>query len=195
MGEAAWYSEQTNISFVWKDFRDFTLRRKVVHTSVCPSGPEESGAETYVEGSWREWCISNMIYSRDTPFWSETLDVRTVLAQEIPNEQYFITTAFITVFLAACILQKYKGNICKRSVNISDLLSHFSCIIPTCMRAAAIADGNVVNGDVSLDAVANHTFQYNLHNTQTLIFWCFHLLHWMPGEKRSRESKRPMSNS
>ena len=23
-----------------------------------------------IEGSWPEWCISNMMYSRDTPFWS-----------------------------------------------------------------------------------------------------------------------------
>ena len=29
----------------------------------------------YIEGSWPEWCISNMIYSRDTPFWSGTLDI------------------------------------------------------------------------------------------------------------------------
>ena len=28
-----------------------------------------------IEGSWPEWCISSMIYSRDTPFWSETLDI------------------------------------------------------------------------------------------------------------------------
>ena len=27
------------------------------------------------EGSQPEWCISSKIYSRDTPFWSETLDV------------------------------------------------------------------------------------------------------------------------
>ena len=29
----------------------------------------------HIEGSWPEWCISSMIYSRDTPFWSETLDI------------------------------------------------------------------------------------------------------------------------
>ena len=28
----------------------------------------------HFEGSQPEWCISSMIYSRDTPFWSETLD-------------------------------------------------------------------------------------------------------------------------
>ena len=29
----------------------------------------------YIEGSRPEWCISSMIYSGDTPFWSETLDI------------------------------------------------------------------------------------------------------------------------
>ena len=29
----------------------------------------------YFEGSRPEWCISSMIYSRDTPFWSGTLDL------------------------------------------------------------------------------------------------------------------------
>ena len=28
----------------------------------------------YIEGSRPEWCISSMICSGDTPFWSETLD-------------------------------------------------------------------------------------------------------------------------
>ena len=28
-----------------------------------------------IEGSQPEWCISSMIYSRDTPFWSETLEL------------------------------------------------------------------------------------------------------------------------
>ena len=29
----------------------------------------------YIEGFRPEWCISSMIYSRDTPFWSGTLDI------------------------------------------------------------------------------------------------------------------------
>ena len=28
-----------------------------------------------IEGSRLEWCISGMIYSGYTPFWSETLDI------------------------------------------------------------------------------------------------------------------------
>ena len=31
--------------------------------------------EMYIESFQPEWCISSMIYSRDTPFWSETLDI------------------------------------------------------------------------------------------------------------------------
>ena len=31
--------------------------------------------QLHFEGFRPEWCISNMIYSGDTPFWSETLDV------------------------------------------------------------------------------------------------------------------------
>ena len=30
----------------------------------------------HIEGSRPEWCISSIIYSRDTPFWSETLDMQ-----------------------------------------------------------------------------------------------------------------------
>ena len=29
----------------------------------------------HIEGSRPEWCISSMIYSTGTPFWSETLDI------------------------------------------------------------------------------------------------------------------------
>ena len=29
----------------------------------------------HIEGSRPEWCISSMIYSRDRPFWSGTLDI------------------------------------------------------------------------------------------------------------------------
>ena len=30
---------------------------------------------SYIECSRPEWCVSSMIYSRDTPFWLETLDI------------------------------------------------------------------------------------------------------------------------
>ena len=55
----------------------------------------------YMEGSWPEWCISSMIYSRDTPFWSEILNV-------------CVCVYIYNVFLCAC---KYVciytwGNVC-----------------------------------------------------------------------------------
>ena len=30
----------------------------------------------YIEGSRPEWCVSSMVYSRNTPFWSGTLDMQ-----------------------------------------------------------------------------------------------------------------------
>ena len=45
-----------------------------------------------IEGSRPEWCISSMIYGRDTPFWSGTLDMwlnklndRSLFALFLPN--------------------------------------------------------------------------------------------------------------
>ena len=35
--------------------------------------------KVHIEGSRPEWCISSMIYSRDTPFWSGTLDIHLIL--------------------------------------------------------------------------------------------------------------------
>ena len=32
----------------------------------------------HIEGFQPEWCISSMMYSRDTPFWSETLDIKCI---------------------------------------------------------------------------------------------------------------------
>ena len=37
----------------------------------------------YIEGSRPEWCISSTIYSQDTPFWSETLDMTLFYIQKI----------------------------------------------------------------------------------------------------------------
>ena len=34
-----------------------------------------AGFYNYIEGSRPEWCISGMIYSRNTPFWSGILDM------------------------------------------------------------------------------------------------------------------------
>ena len=46
--------------------------------SICWTGGDPSGWRIIVldiEGSRPEWCISSMIYSRDTPFWWGTLDL------------------------------------------------------------------------------------------------------------------------
>ena len=38
--------------------------------------PDQNGVSLlYINGSQPEWRISSMIYSRNTPFWSETLDI------------------------------------------------------------------------------------------------------------------------
>ena len=34
-----------------------------------------SVGDVHLEGSRPEWCISSMIYSKDIPFWSETLNL------------------------------------------------------------------------------------------------------------------------
>ena len=44
------------------------------------------------EGSQPEWCISSMIYSKDTPFWSETLEYHVVCATGQLEEDIIITT-------------------------------------------------------------------------------------------------------
>ena len=44
----------------------------------------------HIEGSRPEWCISSMIYSRDTPFCSETLDMW--LCEVMKEEAEVLTT-------------------------------------------------------------------------------------------------------
>ena len=44
--------------------------------SVQQSGVTSLHCYFHFEGSGPEWRISSMIYSRDTPFWSETLDLQ-----------------------------------------------------------------------------------------------------------------------
>ena len=40
-----------------------------------PGGDQGAEGLFYIESFQPEWCISTMIYSRDTPFWSEILDI------------------------------------------------------------------------------------------------------------------------
>ena len=51
----------------------------------------------YIEGSWPEWCISSMIYSRDTPFWSETLNIHTYI------HIYIYTHTRVCVCVCVCV--------------------------------------------------------------------------------------------
>ena len=37
--------------------------------------PKAIETVAYIEDFRPEWCISSMIFSRDTPFWLETLDI------------------------------------------------------------------------------------------------------------------------
>ena len=52
------------------DYARFTFARG----SLCNAG--RFLCEGQIEGSQPEWCISSMIYSGDTPFWSETLKIK-----------------------------------------------------------------------------------------------------------------------
>ena len=49
-----------------------------------------------IEGSGPEWCISSMIYSRDTPFWSETRDMlpTNISPDSLPGKfnEFFVRT-------------------------------------------------------------------------------------------------------
>ena len=54
------------------------LFRKYYHIPKTPLAWKKlpkKGHFAHIEGSRPKWCISSMIYSRDTPFWSGTLDI------------------------------------------------------------------------------------------------------------------------
>ena len=61
----------------------------------------------HFEGSWPEWCISSVIYSRDTTFWSGTVDLVCDLVLESNNGlnasslsfALLLTAFYITFFL------------------------------------------------------------------------------------------------
>ena len=47
-----------------------------IHYNLHRSKWYSCGSQNHIEGSRPEWCTSSMIYSRYTPFWSETLDIQ-----------------------------------------------------------------------------------------------------------------------
>ena len=64
--------------------------------------------EEQIEGSWPEWCISSMIYSRYTPFWSDTLEmlklfglVMTTDSSSVSNHTKFKTNQLTNVWVLA----------------------------------------------------------------------------------------------
>ena len=57
----------------------FELIKKCLRSRIPRAG-------MHIEGSQPEWCISSMIYSRDTPFWSNTLDIQ--LASQQAHQQW-----------------------------------------------------------------------------------------------------------
>ena len=50
--------------------------------------PDHYGFEENFGGSQPEWCISSMIYSRDTPIWSETLEFYTLVFMTVYQSTY-----------------------------------------------------------------------------------------------------------
>ena len=46
--------------------------------ACCQDVRQPTNNKQQIEGSLPEWCISSMLYSRGTPFWSETLEIRPI---------------------------------------------------------------------------------------------------------------------
>ena len=46
------------------------METQTTNRSICYAHGNTSPQKKHIEGSRPEWCISSMIYSRDTPFWS-----------------------------------------------------------------------------------------------------------------------------
>ena len=59
-------------------------QRRNVTTSMV--GLNKTKKQSHIKGSQPEWCISSMIYSRDTPFWSGTLDME--ISQNGESQRY-----------------------------------------------------------------------------------------------------------
>ena len=55
------------------------------------------------EGSRPEWCISSMIYSGDTPFWSETLDIYTRYSSVYLNVEMRYSSMYLNIYTRYCI--------------------------------------------------------------------------------------------
>ena len=60
-----------NVGDSWRDWCRVRARGELLLT-VC--APNLAIIRINIKGSQPEWCISSMIYSRDTPFWSKTFE-------------------------------------------------------------------------------------------------------------------------
>ena len=64
-----WGGKQCKVCVLGLSVRIFLL------SAISRVSNQKGVSQLYIESSWPEWCISCMIYSRDTPFWSETVDI------------------------------------------------------------------------------------------------------------------------
>ena len=79
-------------------FQTFSLVDENLGAWICQSAGTPTFAKsevaslcgTHIKGSRPEWCISNMIYSRDTPFWTETLDIRPYFCHRLWTSPYWL---------------------------------------------------------------------------------------------------------
>ena len=83
--DGSWVWCQQNL---WKHMKEWQWRctlsfalfatddRNIWHRKCISRVSDQNGVfPLYIEGSQPEWCILSMINSRDTPFWSGTLDI------------------------------------------------------------------------------------------------------------------------
>ena len=69
----------TSSGWLWTDWVKCTWTWTRLAASGRSLDGEKQKHRQHFEGSRPEWCISSMIYSRDTPFWSGTLEFCSVL--------------------------------------------------------------------------------------------------------------------
>ena len=67
--ECNWFSDGVKVFVPYRLFNFYNLQH-VLHIK------RQHVYLTYIKGSRPEWCISSLIYSKDTPFWLETLDMQ-----------------------------------------------------------------------------------------------------------------------
>ena len=88
----------------------------------------------HIKGSRPEWCISSMIYSRDTPFWSETLDMR---------------CAWIDVYLYMCMYRHISPVLqLGEALYLSDIQMRTTAALSTARAMASRVEPATTHGNV-----------------------------------------------